>query len=177
MNFDKFLRVFLPFVWNRRIRASEQERQATWAKRIETMNSMGLEELVAQGFVSEKDGRMIRELQDAVKVDSSKRPGLGSYHLNPTDSLTVHATFAGRKPQCWAGYYRFNLRHSKDIGEFQEHLSYKVARSMVFHATVNHSNSRDFYKSTMENFAAEDFQPELTFLKIFDRYEGYLSNG
>jgi len=56
-----------------------------------------------------------------------------------------------------------------------EELYRTVARKMVFHATVKEQPG--VYKSTQTNFAAEEFEPELTFLKIFDRYEGSLSNG
>ena len=174
-NWDGFLRNFLPFIWSRRIQARKDAEVAAHAVRIARVNKMGLDELLAAGFMSDKDSRMIREIQAAVQADDTTKNGLGNYALHPGDPLTIRATFPGGKPHCWPGYHQFNLRHWEDQAEFETELYRKIARSLVFHATVE--NPAPIYKSTKDSFFPGDFDPELTLLKIFDRYEGHYSNG
>jgi hypothetical protein len=165
---------FLKPFFHRSLR--EREQQEAREKQLAHMNSItDLNQLVEFGYMTEKDAHMVAELQKVVTDDYQKSNQLGNYRLWEKDPLLLIATFAGGKPNCWPSYHKFNLRHDSERSKFEWELYRTLARSVVFHATAE--NPASIYKSTRENFAAVDLEPELTFLKIFDRYEGHLSNG
>lgn len=164
--YDAMFRRFFPCVWKRRQDEAAGRRDK---ERTATMNTLQLDALVEQGLIGKAGGRLIAELQSAVR-SAQEKDLFSDYTLDERDPLVVHAKLTGAKPHCWTAYHSFNLRYFEERADFRQRLYREVATTMVFHATAE--NKASIYKSTQTDFASSDFEPELTLLKIFDRFEG-----